>query len=333
MVGAGLYETGQGHKASLRAFLQEIRVTKAARYTAGFTPPTLSFESFDTVLPVDKEGFIFDDVLLYYKEGRDISKYFVSTPLVQNSGSVDLVPFQISDGSFQACTKITGDAIVSLANAFGLNFQKNTFCVEFWVYLTDHPTATDNANTGNFFIDGPKGTSASLLNDWDYAYNNSYQVSTDVVADFGNVKGRSFGLGEAFSTFGNAVRAFRWVHIAYNRDSLGEVRVFVNGKLSDTPMFAYEMDADFTWIDDGYQSFTSALTSIGMDPANNLTGGRAAEFWLSELKITTTPKYFNNFTPKATFLDIDTPDVVISCLLYTSPSPRDRTRSRMPSSA
>ena len=26
-------------------------------------------------------------------------------------------------------------------------------------------------------------------------------------------------------------------------------------------------------------------------------------------------------------------DVVISCLLYTSPSPRDRTRSRMPSSA
>ena len=26
-------------------------------------------------------------------------------------------------------------------------------------------------------------------------------------------------------------------------------------------------------------------------------------------------------------------DVVVSCLLYTSPSPRDRTRSRMPSSA
>ena len=26
-------------------------------------------------------------------------------------------------------------------------------------------------------------------------------------------------------------------------------------------------------------------------------------------------------------------DLIISCLLYTSPSPRDRTRSRMPSSA
>ena len=30
---------------------------------------------------------------------------------------------------------------------------------------------------------------------------------------------------------------------------------------------------------------------------------------------------------------IDTGDTVYACLLYTSPSPRDRTRSRMPSSA
>ena len=32
-------------------------------------------------------------------------------------------------------------------------------------------------------------------------------------------------------------------------------------------------------------------------------------------------------------MDIVTSDGVITCLLYTSPSPRDRTRSRMPSSA
>ena len=32
-------------------------------------------------------------------------------------------------------------------------------------------------------------------------------------------------------------------------------------------------------------------------------------------------------------LDIDAFDPAITCLLYTSPSPRDRTRSRMPSSA
>ena len=31
--------------------------------------------------------------------------------------------------------------------------------------------------------------------------------------------------------------------------------------------------------------------------------------------------------------NIDIKDNIITCLLYTSPSPRDRTRSRMPSSA
>ena len=37
-----------------------------------------------------------------------------------------------------------------------------------------------------------------------------------------------------------------------------------------------------------------------------------------------------NYLSKAGFIDVETP---YFCLLYTSPSPRDRTRSRMPSSA
>ena len=38
--------------------------------------------------------------------------------------------------------------------------------------------------------------------------------------------------------------------------------------------------------------------------------------------------------PKGHYASImDVPEAVSACLLYTSPSPRDRTRSRMPSSA
>ena len=33
------------------------------------------------------------------------------------------------------------------------------------------------------------------------------------------------------------------------------------------------------------------------------------------------------------WLDVTAADDAVACLLYTSPSPRDRTRSRMPSSA
>ena len=47
---------------------------------------------------------------------------------------------------------------------------------------------------------------------------------------------------------------------------------------------------------------------------------------------------FSNLRPDLVILDLMIPkmsglDVLRSCLLYTSPSPRDRTRSRMPSSA
>ena len=50
----------------------------------------------------------------------------------------------------------------------------------------------------------------------------------------------------------------------------------------------------------------------------------------------------NGVTPAQTYLDVDKildvarraeVDAIHPCLLYTSPSPRDRTRSRMPSSA
>ena len=48
---------------------------------------------------------------------------------------------------------------------------------------------------------------------------------------------------------------------------------------------------------------------------------------------------YPNFEDRITFnfelgpLDFESVEGIINCLLYTSPSPRDRTRSRMPSSA
>ena len=50
--------------------------------------------------------------------------------------------------------------------------------------------------------------------------------------------------------------------------------------------------------------------------------------WLAKKMEGKLPKYFN-ILPRMPF----TVEEVPACLLYTSPSPRDRTRSRMPSSA
>ena len=59
----------------------------------------------------------------------------------------------------------------------------------------------------------------------------------------------------------------------------------------------------------------------------------AAEFNTESFDVITENEFMDSLSnPKSTFsIDVDTASY--SCLLYTSPSPRDRTRSRMPSSA
>ena len=49
--------------------------------------------------------------------------------------------------------------------------------------------------------------------------------------------------------------------------------------------------------------------------------------------VTLTVTYFDSATSLNVCQDTDSIDILFFCLLYTSPSPRDRTRSRMPSSA
>ena len=63
----------------------------------------------------------------------------------------------------------------------------------------------------------------------------------------------------------------------------------------------------------------------------------ARNFFNSNFKIGRLALYngtfqFNDFSPNEKF-SITADPMNITCLLYTSPSPRDRTRSRMPSSA
>ena len=61
-------------------------------------------------------------------------------------------------------------------------------------------------------------------------------------------------------------------------------------------------------------------------------------YWL-ELKNGTTKKIFQNKTQLEKFSNVESNEItykfqnLTSCLLYTSPSPRDKRQSRMPSSA
>ena len=58
--------------------------------------------------------------------------------------------------------------------------------------------------------------------------------------------------------------------------------------------------------------------------------------WLLEFRLNAFRRWQKMEVPKWAHLDIpeiDFQDIIYYCLLYTSPSPRDRQKSRMPSSA
>ena len=89
-----------------------------------------------------------------------------------------------------------------------------------------------------------------------------------------------------------------------------------------------------------YKPVKLYLRSIVLAPVpnfGNMPGG--SEFYLSfEVKqaartVYTSPDYLLKRTDKHVQFELETPLLVCSCLLYTSPSPRDRQKSRMPSSA
>ena len=61
-----------------------------------------------------------------------------------------------------------------------------------------------------------------------------------------------------------------------------------------------------------------------VDLSNDLSLQRALEHWQPKFK-----SWWNDMGPDG----FQSYDVYLSCLLYTSPSPRDMRRSRMPSSA
>ena len=65
-----------------------------------------------------------------------------------------------------------------------------------------------------------------------------------------------------------------------------------------------------------------SLRESKVDVKNSYVNIRKGEAWLIGVKID---------SPAS--LQLESVDITKSCLLYTSPSPRDRTRSRMPSSA
>lgn len=313
-IGAKYYSNDTPHTASLKAFVQEIRITKnVARYVANFTPPDQSFDSYDTVLPQPEPSEIPESsvkllVLGYNESGNTDPKDYSSinstiTATTTSLGTAYIESGQDPFGSNRKLLKFENGGYFSISGNSELVMHKQPFCVEFWLYLSDYPAASGSRYEGFFPVDGHFHTSPRLLIDWDNAKNEVIGVN------FGSIKGETFALGSSFVELGNQIKIKEWVHIAYSRDSLGEARLFVNGKLKGEPQFLHSVEDNYIWTDDGYQNFTGPLETIGTESDRSGNFNRRFTGYIADLRITKGyARYLSDFSVPTSELR---PDIIL----------------------
>lgn len=290
-IGAKQYRQGDPIACSLKAFVQEVRVTNLyARYTSNFTVPTAPSQGYNVIPPADVEGAPESSVVLKVtgalnsETGNPVdlsSQNSIISPLAQRNGFAAARCTYIENyfGRIKPALEINGGAFFAITQNFDLTFNKQPFCIEFWIKPTDHPGGLGIFG-GFFILDGPEQTSPRLLIDWDNAINKSYNIQ------WGNVKGNGFALGSAFAEFGNQIKLNQWYHVAYTRDSLGEARLFLNGKMIGQPQFLHDLNTYYHWTEDGYQDFTSPLETIGVDKRAEQYYQRRFDGYVADIRIT-----------------------------------------------
>ena len=190
------------------------------------------------------------------------------------------------------------------------------------------PTETDKTNkiTLSSSADFAFGTGAFTIDCWVYVTadtnpysrvchvgpfwndNNAIGIVVNDTAESDKTTFDVYAAGGRTCVSTNVTPRNEWFHVACVRDSSGNFKLFINGNLDAT-------NTSYTSTDissGGNQTF--AIGNI-VETSSGIEAEAQFEGYISNLRVVKGTAIYS------------------SCLLYTSPSPRDRTRSRMPSSA
>ena len=99
-----------------------------------------------------------------------------------------------------------------------------------------------------------------------------------------------------------------------------------------TSFIKYLLGRDFPGIRVGPEPTTDRFTSVLWGQNDKIVPG-AALCSQQDRPFTGLSPFGNNFLSRLEGVELDSPILCNVCLLYTSPSPRDKRQSRMPSSA
>jgi hypothetical protein len=228
---------------TLRGFVEDLRITKAARYTSNFTVPSEQFEGKDiTPVVTEPSDIPYSAVkLLIHGSGSIADSSSSGTSITATGVSINTTvqdPFGFTSGvlSFGG----TSSYLIFGSNT-GLVFGTDPFCLEFWVYLTSAYSANIFAPFAN------STTNTGLPSIRMFCDSNGYGTET---------------IFDILKTSCCPTVLNTWHHIAFTRDSLGEGRVFVDGKLVDYPEFLANYLAGYYWTGNGKTSFDTQINSI-----------------------------------------------------------------------
>lgn len=228
---------------TLRGFVEDLRITKQARYVNNFTVPSEEFEG-NSITPISSEPnpIPFSAVkLLIHGTGSITDSSSTGTTITPTSVSINttvLDPFGLQSGvlSFNGAA-----SYLSLGSNAGLIFGTDPFCLEFWVYLT----AAYDAST---FVPFGNDTSVDAIpNTRLFCQSGGY--GTEILFDILKTS--------ICPTILNT-----WHHVAFTRDSLGEGRVFIDGKMIEYPEFLANYLSGYYWTGNGKKSFDTQINRI-----------------------------------------------------------------------
>ena len=254
--GAGAY--------SVNGWLDEVRISNTARYTAGFTPSTTPFVN-DT-----------NTLLLIHADGTDAATVFLddngqgrSSKGIQAIGNAQIDTAQSKFSGASALFDGTGDYLTIPYSADITRFHDNTnFTIEYWIRV------------GNFSNVSTGGSNASIVAGHQSNNGDAQWWSFGPISD-GNVKFYYWsGSANQYTTSGVTLVTNTWYHLAFVKQT-NSLKIYVDGvergsgTISNTPQYSTSYpfilgsfnDVSFNGYLDEFRISNSARYTAGFTPS------------------------------------------------------------------
>jgi hypothetical protein len=242
----------------LNGYIDDLRITKYARYTSAFTPPAAALPEFAT----GNDRYFSNVSLLLHMDGANGSTTFTDNSsnsyAITKYGTAAVSTTQSQFGGSSGYFDGSGARLGLSSTA--IDFGTGDFTAECWIYLNASPVTTGQIMGKHVY-----GSSASWL----------FQINSSRILSF------LWNNGVNILSTGTALSLSQWQHIAVSRSG-STIRIFVDGTQVASSAISY--------------TFASSTEFTVGSSANDNVNARLNAY-IDDIRLTKTARYTANFTP------------------------------------